>query len=106
MKEILQFLYSFSAFLRHDSDVHKYCVNEIHSIIISGGPSWDLSRDEVIMEMGFNFSMITDPADPLYEDEPRELCYYAPITMSYTGEGKETVRDMHRDYLDPIIVSI
>ena len=103
MEEILQFLYFVSVFLRRDVYAYRYCENKITPLIIGDDQPQD---PPLTIQIGFNFSMITNPDDPLYEDEPQELCYYAPITMSYTGDRTETVRDMHRDYLYPIIVSI
>ena len=97
-----QIHFFFSAFLRLDEKLYRHCVNELHPYNV--GPQIILDESHVWVE--FNLSMITDPSDPLYEDERRELCYYAPITMSYTRDWERTVRDMHKDYLDPIIVSV
>ena len=93
----------FSDFLRQAALVHyKYCSQ---TILIALNGFGEPDKEDMVIITRFNYSMITDPSDPLYEEERRELCYYAPITMGYTGDGSHTVRDMHTDYLDPIIVS-
>ena len=99
-------MYLVSAFWKLDLDAYRYCANVITQLHDGGDQPQDPPLEGLTIQIGFNFSMITNPDDPLYEDEPQELCYYAPITMSYTGDRTETVWDRHRDYLDPIIVSI